>query len=220
MFSSAAILVHIAAMFYVAGFLVRDQLVLRMLVLTGTLLYLIYYYVALDDPLWDAIFWSVVMGMANLFVIIQLIFERTTFNMSEYDKRLFAVFEGMTPGEFRRILKITKWRNSDGETKLTVENEPVHSLYYVLDGPTQIHKQGQSFSIGNSAFIGEVGFFLKTNASATVRVAEGGHYVEWNGDELRALQAKYPGIRAALHSILNADMASKVAKSMGTEALA
>ena len=40
LFNDASILVHIAALFYVAGFLVRDQLILRLLVLIGTLLYL------------------------------------------------------------------------------------------------------------------------------------------------------------------------------------
>ncbi len=160
------------------------------------------------------------MGLANLVVISQLLLERTTFNMSEYDKKLFNVFEGMTPGEFRRILKITQWRNADGVTNITVENEPANNLYYVLDGSTRIEKQGKRFCLNGPAFIGEVGFFLKTNASATVCVAEDGHYVQWDGDELRALQAKDPGIRAALYSILNQDMASKVAKSMGAEALA
>ena len=219
-FNSASILVHIAALFYVAGFMVRDQLILRILVFAGTLLYLAYYYWALDTPLWDAFFWSLVMGAANFWVMFQLALERTTFNMSEEEKQLFGVFEGMTPGEFRRLIKIATWHDSDGTTPLTDENQPVTNLYYVLSGPIHIDKQGQTFDLNHAAFIGEVGFFLNTNASATVTVAEGGRYISWNGDKLRALQAKHPGIRAALHSLLNADMAAKVAKSMGTAAVA
>jgi len=219
-FNSASLLVHIAALFYVAGFLVRDQLILRFLVLVGTVCYLAYYYWALDTPLWDAIFWSLIMGAANLWVMVQLILERTTLNMSERDKKLYEVFNTMTPGEFRKLLKISSWEIGDSTTILTREDKGVDHLYYVIDGPISIEKQGQSFDLNHSAFIGEVAFFLGSNASATVRVAEGCEFVRWNKAQLQELQHKNAGIRAALHGLLNADMAGKVAKSMGSASIA
>jgi hypothetical protein len=218
--SNASIFIHIAAMFYVAGFLVRDQLLLRMLVLTGTTCYLGYYYFALDNPLWDAFFWSAVMGLANLSVILRIVLERTTFNMSEEEKRLFKVFDSMLPGEFRRLLKISTSLDGDGGAPLTREGQPVENLYYVLDGDIKIEKKGQTFNIADGAFIGEVAFFLHSDASATARVEAGGRYVKWRGDDLRQLQKKFPGIRVALHSILNSDMATKVAQSLGSRVLA
>lgn len=218
--SDASVLVHIAAMFYVAGFLVRDQLRLRLLVLTGTTCYLGYYYLALDTPLWEAIFWSSVLGAANLFVIVQIFLERSTFNMSEEEKRVYEVFDTMLPGEFRRLLKISTFEDGEESVQLTQEGHPVDNLYYVLDGEIEVEKMGETFSIPSGAFIGEVAFFLHSDASATVSVGNNGRYVKWLGDDLRRLQKKFPGIRAALHSILNDDMAAKVAQSMGNRAIA
>jgi hypothetical protein len=218
--TNASILVHIAAMFYVAGFLVRDQLLLRGLVLTGTLCYLGYYNFALEKPLWDAIFWSSILGMANLFIIVKMVRERYAFNMSEEEKQIYKVFDAMLPGEFRRLLKISTWQNGDGSTLLTQEGEPVEHLYYVLDGDISVEKSGQNFNIRHGTFIGEVAFFLNSNASATVCVGKGGRYLKWRKQELLKLQKSYPGIRVALYSILNDDMAKKVAQSMGKSAVA
>jgi len=212
-FGGWAILVHIAAVFYVAGFLVRDQLMLRMLILTGTLCYLVYYYLALDTPLWDAIFWSVVMGSANLYMILVLSFERTTFRMSDDEKRLYAAFDSMTPGEFRRVMKVAEWVDSDGTQKLTEEGQTCDRLYYVLDGTVTIQKGDRKFDIPSGSFIGEVAYFLKQEASATVTVADGGRYVALPRDKIASLEKKSPGIRVAIHSVLSTDMAAKVARS-------
>ncbi|MEM9733735.1 MAG: cyclic nucleotide-binding domain-containing protein [Pseudomonadota bacterium] len=209
----ASILVHIAAVFYVAGFLVKDQLILRGLIFMGTLCYLSYYYFALDEPLWDAFIWSVIMGAANLFIIVQLAWERTTLGMSEADKALYTVFDTMRPGEFRKLMKLATRKQVGVTTTLVAEGVPVKDLYYVMDGGIEIAKGAHSFRIEPGTFIGEVGYFLNQSASATVRLDGGGSYVSWDGTSLRQLQKKSPAIRAALHSTLNVDMARKVAQS-------
>lgn len=209
----ASILVHLAAVFYVAGFLVKDQLILRLFIFCGTICYLVYYFFALDEPLWDAFVWSVIMGFANLFVMAQLAWERTTLGMSEEDLALYSVFDTMLPGEFRKLMKLAT-RNTTEETKtLVAENVAVKDLYYVISGELEVQKNEARFAIDAQTFIGEVGYFLNQNASATVRLAEGGTYVSWDGTSLRQLQKKSPAIRAALHSTLNVDMARKVARS-------
>ena len=215
----ASMLVHVASLIYVMGFMVIDQLRLRTMILIGTGLY-IAYYLTLDPPLWDAMFWSVIMSIANIWIITKLILDRSTFNLSAENLKLYEVFDAMTPGEFRRLLKIANWHDGHEQTKLTREGEKVESLYYVLNGPVEIDKQGDKFSIEDSAFIGEVAFFLESNASATVTVAETARYARWDHDSLMELQKKDPGIRAALHSILNKDMAAKVASSMGPAGIA
>ena len=70
-FWSAGVFVNLALLFYVLGFLARDEIWLRGLILIGTAFYLIYYYYAADTPLWDAIFASGVLGLANIYMIAQ-----------------------------------------------------------------------------------------------------------------------------------------------------
>ncbi len=200
-----------ASLLYVIAFLVRDQLMLRILVLIATLLYIGYYYFVPEIPLWDAIFWSLVLGAANLYVTVRILLQRTTFNMTGAEKRLCDRFDTMTPGEFRRMLKIAHWDHR--EAILTQENEPVDRLYYVLNGTVDVEKQGRSFALEAGVFIGEVAYFLKRDASATVKVSGIPNYVYWERDELQKLEQKNPSIRVALHSLLNTDMATKVAVS-------
>lgn len=211
--SNAALLVHMASLLYVIAFIIRDQLMLRVLVLVATAMYIGYYYYVPTEPLWDAIVWSAILGVANAWVMVGLVLQRTTFRMSDEEKRLLAVFDTLSPGEFRKLLKITEWNTADDEVELIRENHSVDNLYCVLEGDITIAKQGREFSLEPVAFVGEVAFFNRVNASATVRLNKGARYVSWFSKSLRELQTSEPGIRIALYERLNRDMANKVAAS-------
>ncbi|NND81657.1 MAG: cyclic nucleotide-binding domain-containing protein [Gammaproteobacteria bacterium] len=216
----ASIIVHIAALLYVVGFMIREQLVLRLVILAGSMCYLAYYYFAMNPPLWDAMAWTTITSLANSYIIVQLILDRTTWNMSPEMRDLYSVFDTMSPGEFRRLVAAASWETGVGTTEITREGAQVNDLYYVTEGPIKITKQNSSFELPGKSFIGEVAFFLDTKASATVELGETAKFLRWNKAELEKLQQKDPGIRAALHNILNKDMAAKVAQSMGDAAIA
>ena len=48
-------LIHIAAAIFLTGFLFRDQVILRSLVIVGNCVYVVYYYVVVVHPLWGGI---------------------------------------------------------------------------------------------------------------------------------------------------------------------
>ncbi len=215
--TSNAYLAHLAALCYAIGLLIRDQLTLRLLILGGTGFYIAYYYLAPAVPLWDAIIWSVILGLCNLSVILRVIHERTLFTMSHEDRALFDRFEKLNPGEFRRLMKIGHWREGDGSTHLTTEGEVNNRLFFVLSGDVRVEKKGKAFSIDQGGFLGEVGYLLNRPASATTIVASGGRYIEWPRGHLARLEQANPGIRIALRDIINMDMAEKVAEADGPE---
>jgi len=200
LFTPAA-LVHIAALFTFAGFLVRDQVLLRVLLFIGTCCYIGYYYFANDPPLWEAIFWSALTGGANLLVLVQLILQRTTLALSDEEKDLYAAFAALSPGEFRRILKVATWEDAQTDAVLTVENEVCDRLYFVTNGRIRIEKGERVFHIPPGSFIGEVAYFLKKEASATAVVETGGRYVSVKRGDLEAIEKRHPAIRIALHSM-------------------
>lgn len=212
-FQGTGILVHLAAFVYVLGFLVRDQLVLRGLVLFGTLLYIAYYYLHPDVPLWDAIGWSVVLGGVNLWVMWLIIRDRTHFNLSEDERQLFRAFQTLTPGEFRQVLKLAEWRTAGQKVTLTVEDETVERLYFVLDGEITIRKADRSFTVPANVFIGEIAFLLGSKASATVEVSPGTRFVQWPQQAFKHMLSRRPSLKMALDSLFNRDMAAKVARS-------
>ena len=97
------ILVHIAALLQVLGLLNRDQLLLRIFVLNGSIVYICFYYFHPADPLWGAIFWSMVLSVANLYGIIRIVLERLQFNLSEDEQRFRNILGSLTPGESRAL---------------------------------------------------------------------------------------------------------------------
>ncbi len=207
----ARFLVHGASALYVVAFLVKNQLTLRSIVLVATAMYIAYYYFAPAVPLWEAIWWSAILGLANVYVMVQLFLERTTFAMSEDERSLYTHFDTMMPGEFRRMLKIAEWHSPETTMELTRQDQNCDWLHYLLHGNAQIDKSGRQFDISAPSFIGEVSYFLGSGASATVHAHSGATIVSWPREKLEKLTAKQPGIRVALHGLLNTDMAAKVA---------
>jgi hypothetical protein len=205
-------IVHIGAALYLAGFLCRDQLLLRGFVVLGDIVYILYFYFAPEEPLWGGIFWSVVFTAANVAMIGRIVADRTPRWMHEDDRRLHGFLDTLTPGEFRRLMKDAEWRTAYQETVLTEEGKPLNRLAYVLEGAITVEKVGKTITVAAPTFIGEVAFLTDRPASATVRLAEGARYVTWDMGKLRRLLMRAPTLRIGLGAALNRDMAEKVAR--------
>jgi CRP-like cAMP-binding protein len=89
------------------------------------------------------------------------------------------------------------------------------SLFYVLQGKTEVSKGDKIFTLSPNTFIGEVGYFLRSAASATTIIEKGSVYVSWRTPDLRELEVESPGVRSKIYELMNKDMASKVASSQG-----
>jgi len=206
-------IVHIGAFLYLAGFLCRDQLLLRAFVVVGDVVYILYFYLAPEQPLWGGIFWSIVFTLANVVMIARIVADRTPLRMSEEDRRLHGLLDALTPGEFRRLMRAGSWHRAGGPVTITHENQPLGRLTYVLDGGIAIDKAGHSFTVEPPTFIGEVAFLTDRPATATVTLSPGARYVTWDMGRLRRLLVREPSLRIGLGAALNRDMAEKVAKA-------
>jgi len=210
---SAAVLIHLGAMFYIIGFLVRDELLLRLLVLAGTTLYICYYFLFPDTPLWDAIITSLILTAANLWVLVKIIYERTTFALSDEEKNLCSAFNTLTPGQFRQVLKHANWHTAGDEEILCQEGRQAERLFYLIDGKTTIKKGDKSFSADESSFLGEISFVLESTYSATVVAGSGARYVSWSAQDLKKQMTKNQAFNNALIALFNVDLAKKLAVS-------
>lgn len=75
-FSNGDWLIHAAMAVYMVGLLVRDQLALRAFLFLGTGFYVAYYHLQPGAPPWDAIFASLMIGIANLIGLLRLLHSR------------------------------------------------------------------------------------------------------------------------------------------------
>ena len=210
---TTATFVHLATAAQVLGFLVTRQLILRLLVLVGSGFYIVYYYLHLGDPQWDAIVGSSLIGLANLFGLLVLIYGRIPIGMRGRDRVLFDAFDGLEPGQFRRLMRVGRMVQRDTPVALTEQGRHPEHLYFVLSGSPRIMKDAHIFDISDRSFVGEVAFKLGTSASATVTLPDGGVYVEWPRDQLQCLLGRAPLLKQAFDALISRDMASKVALS-------
>lgn len=211
--SASALLVHLAALVQLSGFLMRNQVTLRLLVLTGNALYLTYYYVHPATPLWDAMFWSGAMLVANLAMTVVILRDRGSHGISDEALRVYGAFGGMMPGDFRRLMRRARLRCADGPLTLTHLGVRPESLFYVIEGRVTVERRDRTLAFaGCGCFVAEIGFLLGTPASATVTIGPGARFVEWDRTRLSALFARSPAIRHAVERALSRDLAAKLAQ--------
>jgi hypothetical protein len=216
---SAGIFVQLALLFYCLGFLARDELWLRGLLLTGTGFYILYYYFINDTPLWEAIATSTVLGLVNMSMIFVLVIERTTFAMSENMSRAYASFSTLTPGQFRKIMRHGHFITTKSEVEICQEGVSLNNLFAIIGGDIILKKGDVVRSIPAPMFVGEIAFLRGRKASATVSLAEGTEYAVLDNKKVRALMEKSTPLSNALTALFSYDLADKVERGMPVETL-
>ncbi|MDS9949531.1 MAG: cyclic nucleotide-binding domain-containing protein, partial [Planktomarina sp.] len=208
---SLDILVHVGAFLFLLAYLVRDQILLRGLIILGTVFYIIYYFF-METPLWSALLWNSSFVVINLIMIVVIYSDRASFVMTEREKKLYQVFTTLSPGEFKKLLKIADWFDGSSEEQITTEGEIPERLYFIIDGEALITRDDKKFLVGPNVFIGELAYLIKKPATATVKLTEKVVGISWKTSSLTKLLASNPQMKIAFDGLLNQDLASKLAK--------
>lgn len=198
------------------GFLVRDELALRALVLVGMSCDIVFY--ALQPvPIWQSVISNALLATINLGLILLIVWERTTIRMSTRDKALFDHFPTLQPGQFRRMMRHATWHKTEGETQIATEGAALDQLYFI-DAPSfDIEKQGRRFTAIGPAFAGELAFLGGGASSASVFVPAGHVYVAFDSAGLHRAMARSGPLNNAMVALFGKDLARKVANSVPME---
>jgi len=208
------IMLNVAVAFYVMGFLFRDQIVLRSLVLSGSACYVIYYFIVSDAPLWDAILATTLIMASTAYGLISLLLSRSKLAVPRAQMPVLDAMESfgrLEPGLFRRLMDCGDRRVASAETPLTREGVPPEALAFLVSGGMRIRKGDVDLVLPGPCFVGEVGWMLGTPASADVAAVPGSDYVLWPRDDLRRAMRRNPRLETALDALVAHDMARKVA---------
>ena len=208
---SLDILVHIGAFLFLLAYLVRDQILLRGLIILGTVFYIVYYFF-METPLWSALLWNSSFVVINLIMIGVIYSDRASFVMSEREKKLYQVFNTLSPGEFKKLLKIADWFDGSSEEQITTEGEVPARLYFIIDGEALIARDDKKFIVGPNVFIGELAYLVRKPATATVKLTDKVVGISWKTSSLIKLLASNPQMKIAFDGLLNQDLAAKLAR--------
>lgn len=204
-------LVFLAAAIQAAALLFQGQTKIRVLLLVGSMTYLLYYMLAADEPLWEAIIATLAMSIANIVGLTAYLLGNTVRLIPASQLGLYSMLGGVEPGEFRALMKHGRIRRLVEDEALTTVGRVPERLFYVIEGDIEIEQGTGRFNIPARHFIGEVSLMLGTPASATAYAKAGTHLVEWSRDKLVKAMARKPKLMIAVESLLGRDMARKVA---------
>lgn len=204
-------IVHVGAVLYLAGFLFRNQIMLRSFIIAGDFFYILYYFFAPDVPLWGGIFWSVMFMLANVVMIGLILADRMHLRLDRNERRLFELLQDLSPGQFRQFLSIGRAETAASHLGITQEGKSLEELFFVLDRNIMIEKKGSRAAIPSDTFIGEIAFLLGQPATATVTLEPGTPYFVWRARELKALMKANPSLGNSLSLAMNKKMAQKIA---------
>ncbi|WP_147103885.1 Crp/Fnr family transcriptional regulator [Tateyamaria sp. syn59] len=200
-----------AGVVFTLGYLIINQVILRLMILTGTLLYIWYYAVAADVPLWEAIYTSIVMGVANVIGLSSLFWRNSPLAVPIAHRDIYPQFEGLPPGDFRELVVRARRYTLDADRDISTEGSAMTSLFYVISGAIQIEKRGERFVMPPRLFVGEVAYLSHQPSAATTRLEAGAEVLEWDVADLRARAARKSRFKLALEAMISRDLALKVA---------
>ena len=208
------IVIHLAYILTLAGYLVRDILLLRTLLVAASATMLIYFLAGMADPAWTPVAWQLVLILVNAVWVVVLLRERRGIRLSDEERELQeTLFREFSALEVMKLLRAGEWVSLDAGDVLTRRGDPVEHLYLVNNGEVEVdrgpHLNGRR--IRDGGLIGEMSFLKGVNASATVTATVPSRCLAWRQDRLRALLQRNPSMRGMVMSVIGSDLTHKLA---------
>lgn len=213
------VLITLAAAVSVLGFLIINQMLLRLMMLIGSAFYITYYYTAAEEPLYGAILSTSCLMTANLIGMGALLSRRLKLSLPKAHKDIYDQFDVLNPGDFRMVMKGVDRVTLTKDTQVTDAGAPVQHLIYLLSGSMTATKKGAQFPLPAGLFVGEVAYLLNQPSAATITIHAGSEIVRWDLTELRQKSLRDPRYKLAIDAMLSHDLAQKVSHAVAAQAV-
>ena len=208
---SPDVLIILAGGSFVVGYLTINQVILRLLLLFGSVIYIAYYATAAEEPLWEAIWLSLLMIAANLIGLGGLYARQAHWSVPPEHRDIARHFSHLPPGDIRTILKRSRREVLRAPRVITREGQRPKTLSFVLSGHMEVVKQGQHFFLPPGLFAGEVAYLLNQPSAATTTLPIGTEVLTWDVADIEQRARRNPRFRLAMEAAMSKDLASKVA---------
>ncbi|SLN20806.1 Crp/Fnr family transcriptional regulator [Pseudooctadecabacter jejudonensis] len=212
-----AVLITCAGATFGLGYLIINQMALRLMMLIGSGFYLAYYATAADLPLWGAIYTTAAMMVANVIGITALVARRFRLSLPRAHVDIYPHFDVLTPGDFRLVMKHAERLTLTEDTLITEEGAAVSHVYYVVSGTVTVTKRGLTFPLPDGLFVGEVAYLLGRPSVASTHLRAGAEVIRWDLGHLAQTARRNPRFKLAIDAMLSRDLASKVAEAVAQQ---
>ena len=207
------ILLNCAYTIWLAAFMAKKIVWLRILTISGNIQVVPYYLYFLETPLWNTIAWVGVYTVINLVMLFIIYLESRPVKLGDLEQKIYDLtFKSLEPRVFKKLIDHGSWEELQPEVKLVTRDSELDSLMLVVEGEAEVVlKHGEHLIIPTGGFIGEQSFITGGKTSADVTTGkEAAMILRWNSQVLRKYLADKETLKDHLDLILTSDLIYKL----------
>ena len=207
------ILLNCAYTIYLAAFMAKNIVWLRLLTIAGNILVVPYYLFFLDPPLWNSFVWVCIYTVINLVMLFIIYLESRPVSLSDLEQKIYDLtFKSLEPRVFKKLIDHGSIEELQPEVVLVTSNSDLDSLMLVVEGEAEVVlKHGEHLIIPTGGFIGEQSFITGGKTSADVTTGkEAATILRWNSQVLRKYLADKENLKDHLDLIFTSDLIYKL----------
>ena len=206
------ILFHVGSLLFLASYLCKDILWLRVLTVTSLFSLIAFYYLR-DNPMWPAVVWGWLYIIVNLAQLWMLYLSRKPVRFSELEEEIYHLVFGSLPRRFfHSMFQLGSMEQVEKGTLLIKRNQNLDKLYLVIEGEAEVLLlNGDTRTISKGGFIGEQSFITGNTTSADVHIGtDNTVLLTWSQETLSAFLDKDPVLSNAFDLVITIDIIGKL----------
>jgi len=207
------ILLNTANIIFLAAFMAKKIVWLRLLTITGNIIIVPYYLYYIEPPLWNTIVWVCIYTTINLVMLFIIYLESRPISLSDLEQKIYDMtFKSLEPRVFKKLFDLGSLEELQPEVNLVTRESELDSLMLVVEGEAEVVlKHGEHIIIPTGGFIGEQSYITGEKTSADVKTGkEAAKIIRWNSEELRKHLAGKEVLKDNLDLIFTADLIHKL----------
>ena len=207
------ILLNTANIIFLAAFMAKKIVWLRLLTITGNILVVPYYLYYIEPPLWNTVVWLCIYTAINLVMLFIIYLESRPISLSDLEQKIYDMtFKSLEPRVFKKLFDHGSLEELQPEVNLVTRESELDSLMLVVEGEAEVVlKHGEHIIIPTGGFIGEQSYITGEKTSADVKTGkEAAKIIRWNSEALRKHLAGKEVLKDNLDLIFTADLIHKL----------
>ena len=207
------ILLNCGYTIYLAAFLAKKIVWLRLLTIAGNILVVPYFLYFNEPPLWNSIVWVTIYTSINLVMLFIIYLESRPIELSDLEQNIYNMtFKSLEPRVFKKLIDHGSLEEFQPDVNLVTRDSELDSLMYVVEGEAEVVlKHGEHLIIPTGGFIGEQSYITGEKTSADVKTGkEAAKIIRWNSEALRKHLAGKEVLKDNLDLIFTADLIHKL----------
>ena len=203
---------HLSNVLYTVAFFFKDILWLRILVIAGCAVELVYRFNIADTPLWTDIFWCGLFIVLNTYQLAVLIYNRQFLSLTSDEKKLRKkMFSNLSVSDFKALLNAGIRKQVPSKTVLIEEKVHLDCLQLLVKGKAEVIVEGKLVThLKDCSFAGEMSFLTGSLTSARVVTTKPTHCIIWHKDVLQNLMNSNDSLHQGLQTVFNKDLIHKL----------